>query len=94
MPLIQGGDLKSVFAKWQKCSEQTAKFYIAQIVLGVGHLHESGIMHRDLKLANVMLDDQGYVKVIDFGLAKIALKDAALAMTWVGTPFYVAPELL
>jgi serine/threonine protein kinase len=46
------------------------KFYTAQIVLAVGELHSKGIMHRDLKLENIMVDEDGYLKLIDYGLAK------------------------
>ena len=47
------------------------KFYAIQIVLAVGELHKKGIMHRDLKLENILIDESGYVKIIDYGLAKI-----------------------
>lgn len=47
------------------------KFYAAQIVLALGELHKKGIMHRDMKLENILVDNSGYLKIIDFGLAKI-----------------------
>ncbi len=47
------------------------RFYGAQIVLAVGELHKNGIMHRDLKLENILVDENGYLKIIDYGLAKI-----------------------
>lgn len=71
MPFISGGDLRDLFRKYNKCSERNARFYIAQVILGVGKLHEAGIIHRDLKLANIMLDSNGYLKVIDYGLARM-----------------------
>ena len=46
------------------------KFYAAQIALAVGYLHSKGIMHRDLKLENILVDETGYLKIIDYGLAK------------------------
>lgn len=47
------------------------KFYAAQIVMALGELHKKGIMHRDMKLENILVDNSGYLKIIDFGLAKI-----------------------
>jgi len=49
-------------------------------LLAIGHLHEQSIVHRDLKLENILIDEEGYLKIIDFGLAKI-LKDDELANT-------------
>ena len=61
--------------------------------MAIGKLHEKGIMHRDLKLENIMIDETGYVKIIDYGLAKI-LKDGAIAQSYCGTPEYLAPEMV
>ena len=74
-------------------NEDTIKFFITQVIMGIGRLHENGIMHRDLKLENLMLDINGYVKIIDFGLAK-RLNPQDVANTVCGTPFYYAPELI
>ena len=69
------------------------RFYGAQIVIAIGKLHEKGIMHRDLKLENIMVDESGYIKIIDYGLAKI-LQDGAVAQSYCGTPEYLAPEMV
>ncbi len=69
MPFIRGAELYKYYKNKGRLPEDEVKFYIAQIVLGVGHLHEQGIAHRDLKLENVLIDDQGFIKLIDFGLA-------------------------
>ena len=71
MPFISGGELTEVFRKLKRFTEDTAKFYIAQIIIGVQKLHDLGIIHRDLKLENCMVDSNGYVKVIDFGVSRI-----------------------
>ena len=71
MPFINGGELYKVYSKVKRFPEQLVKFYAAQIVLGIGALHKQGYMHRDMKLENIMLDSNGYLKIIDFGLAKL-----------------------
>ena len=62
--------------------------------MGVGELHKKGIMHRDLKLENIMIDETGYVKIIDYGLAKILSQGDELAQSYCGTPEYLAPEMV
>lgn len=47
------------------------KFYAAQIIMAIGYLHVQGIAHRDLKLENILIDGDGYLKIIDYGLAKM-----------------------
>ena len=69
------------------------KFYTVQVVLALGYMHSKGIVHRDLKLENVMVDKDGYVKLIDYGLAKI-IKGDSQAKTFCGTPEYIAPEVV
>ena len=73
--------------------ESEVKFYIAQIVIGVGKLHEKEIVHRDLKLSNILVDSTGYVKIIDFGLAKQLTEDD-LTYSFAGTMKYISPEAL
>ena len=75
----------------KKFPENLVRFYSMQIVLGVGYLHEKGIAHRDLKLENIMIGQDGYIKLIDFGLAKTLKKQAKAR---VSTPFYMAPEII
>lgn len=78
---LRGGELYKHFLKKRRFQEEEAKFYAAQIALAIGHLHKQNILHRDLKLENIMINGDGYVKVIDFGLAKI-INDDNLAMSF------------
>ena len=71
MPFVQGGELYRIFAEQKRFDEDVVKFYAIQIALAVGELHNKGIMHRDLKLENILIDHKGYLKLIDYGLAKI-----------------------
>ena len=76
-----------------KFSEKMIKFYVTQLVLGLKDLHENNIMHRDLKLENLMVDYDGNLKIVDFGVARV-LRHNELAHSIVGTPAYFAPEIL
>lgn len=93
MPFISGGELYKVVKKRTILDEATTKFYITQIVVGIGKLHERGIIHRDLKLENLLLDKNGYIKIIDFGLAKMLQEDEE-TKTYCGTLEYFAPEMI
>ena len=72
-------------------TEDVAKFYIASIVLALEYLHENKVVYRDLKPENVLIDQQGYPRLGDFGFAKV-LKRGKKTYTFCGTPGYVAPE--
>lgn len=93
MPFVKGGELYSHFVRNKRFPEEAVKFYAVQIVLAIGYLHEQGIVHRDLKLENILINEDGYLKIIDFGLAKM-LKDQEETMTFCGTPEYLAPEVV
>lgn len=75
----------------QGMSDQLARFYIASLVLALEYLHSQNIVYRDLKPENVFIDDKGYIKLGDFGFAKL-LENANRTYTFCGTPGYVAPE--
>ena len=70
------------------------RFYIAEIVCGIGHLHSLNIMHRDLKPENILVDREGHVRITDFGLAKKFSSDGEKANSLVGSIDYMAPEIL
>jgi polo-like kinase 1 len=67
--------------------------FCAQILLGCQYLHENKIIHRDLKLGNIFLNDQMEIKLGDFGLATKVDYDGERKRTLCGTPNYIAPEV-
>jgi serum/glucocorticoid-regulated kinase 2 len=93
MPFVNGGELYKIFQSRKRFPEADVRFYAAQIILALGELHSKGIMHRDLKLENIMVDGEGYLKLIDYGLAK-NFGDGQLATSYCGTPEYIAPEMV
>ncbi|MBI4618093.1 MAG: protein kinase [Planctomycetes bacterium] len=67
---------------------------VREIALGVGHAHRNGVIHRDLKPRNILIDSTGRPRIVDFGLAKLDDSGTRLTSTdaWIGTPLYMAPE--
>lgn len=72
----------------QGMEEDLARFYVAGIVLALEYLHNNNIVYRDLKPENVLIDQQGYIKLGDFGFAKV-LSEGGRTYTFCGTPGYV-----
>ena len=75
MPFIRGGELYQIYIKHKRFEETVVKFIAAQMVLALGYLHEKNIAHRDLKLENILIDTEGYIKLIDYGLSSIMQED-------------------
>ncbi|XP_041421086.1 serine/threonine-protein kinase N1-like [Xenopus laevis] len=93
MDLAAGGDLTKVIDH-PEFNYKAAIFYSSCIVLGLEFLHEHNVIHRDLKLDNVLLDASGYIKITDFGLCKKGMGVGVLTTSPAGTPYYTAPEIL
>ncbi|KAH8105944.1 Pkinase-domain-containing protein [Cristinia sonorae] len=89
-----GGELFWHLQKETRFSEERARFYIAELVLALEHLHKYDIVYRDLKPENILLDATGHVALCDFGLSKPDLRSDELTNTFCGTTEYLAPEVL
>ncbi|KAL7689543.1 putative rho-associated protein kinase [Plasmopara halstedii] len=93
MEYQSGGELFSYLKEEGTFTEDAARFYLAEMILALEHLHGHGIIHRDLKPENVLISAEGHIKLTDFGLAKEFIEGQDL-MTICGTKEYMAPEML
>jgi len=90
LDLREGGDLKFHLNKDELFSEERARFHAAEVLLGLEHIHSHGIIYRDMKLENILLDRKGHCSLSDLGLAVKSEKVKGYA----GTPGYTAPEVV
>jgi NIMA (never in mitosis gene a)-related kinase len=96
MEYADGGDLSDLLKK-QRGKNLTEKKVITlfvQICLGMKHVHDRKILHRDLKPQNIFLTSAGMIKLGDFGIAKVLSNTGELASTQIGTPYFMSPEIL
>ncbi|XP_041084220.1 NUAK family SNF1-like kinase 2 isoform X1 [Polyodon spathula] len=93
MEYASKGDLYDYICEKQRLSEQEARHFFRQIVSAVHYCHRNGIVHRDLKLENILLDGNGNIKIADFGLSNLYHRDEYL-QTFCGSPLYASPEIV
>lgn len=93
MDYAQGGELYDYLNKMGRLGEWEARRIFRQIVSAIHCCHQNGIVHRDLKLENIILDDAGNVKIADFGLANY-YSHSSLLSTFCGSPLYASPEIV
>uniref|UniRef100_A0A8C1EM60 Ribosomal protein S6 kinase n=1 Tax=Cyprinus carpio carpio TaxID=630221 RepID=A0A8C1EM60_CYPCA len=94
LDFLRGGDLFTRLSKEVMFTEEDVKFYLAELALGLDHLHGIGIIYRDLKPENILLDEEGHIKLTDFGLCKEAIDHEKKAYSFCGTVEYMAPEVV
>ncbi len=89
-----GGELFFHLSRFGKFPENVARFYFAEILLGLEYLHSRNIFYRDLKPENILIDLDGHIKITDFGLSKDNFSQRDRSSSFCGSPEYMSPEML
>ncbi|GAA6014338.1 hypothetical protein JCM10207_005424 [Rhodosporidiobolus poonsookiae] len=91
---VNGGELFHHLQREGRFSEERSRFYAAELLCALEHLHQFNVIYRDLKPENILIDYVGHISLCDFGLSKLNMTDTETTNTFCGTPEYLAPELL
>lgn len=96
MEFVPGGSISSLLEKFGSFPEPVIIMYTKQLLLGLEYLHKNGIMHRDIKGANILVDNKGCIRLADFGASKKVVELATVngAKSMKGTPYWMAPEVI
>ncbi|CAL0302288.1 unnamed protein product [Lupinus luteus] len=96
LEFVPGGSISSLLGKFGSFPEAVIRTYTKQILVGLEYLHKNGIMHRDIKGANILVDNKGCIKLADFGASKQVVELATIsgAKSMKGTPYWMAPEVI
>ena len=92
MDMLSGGDLRYHVSRYRRFSEEQTRFFIANMIYALQYIHDHNVIHRDIKPENLVLDEKGYVRITDFGIAKENMPDNSSETS--GTPGYMAPEVM
>lgn len=91
---MQNGDLKRYIKKYKTFTEKDVRIISAQLILAIEHLHKKGIIYRDLKPDNILIDSEGYIKLADFGLCKDGIVGNFESKSFCGSVAYLPPEVI
>ena len=91
---VDGGSLSSIVRKCGQLPESLVALYMEQVLQGLQYLHENNVIHRDIKGGNILLSKEGVCKLVDFGCAAAVASDMCKRVTVVGSPYWMAPEVV